>query len=223
MPASSPRPGLVFTLGRALLRPLLRLRFRPLVTGAERVPTAGAVLLASNHLAALDTVLIPSFSPRPVRFLAKASLFEGRVGRWFFPRIGAVPVHRTASTMAQTALELGRAVLGSGQVFAVFPEGSRSRDGRLYRARGGAAWLAFESGAAVVPVGIVGSDRRRDPATGSRPRIELRFGDPVVLDDLVALPAGRARREASERIRLAIQRLSGQELADAYAEGGQDG
>lgn len=216
------RPGPVFTVGRALLRPLLRLRFRPRVTGSEHVPQTGPVLLASNHLAGLDTILIPSFSPRKVQFLAKASLFESRIGSWFFPRIGAIPVHRETSSAAQAALEAGREVLADGNVFAVFPEGSRSRDGRLYRGRSGAAWLAIETGAAVVPVGVIGTNRQlRDPATGRVPRVELRFGAPVRLDDLAGMPAGRARREATERIMAAIQALTGQELAAEHAAGGR--
>ena len=215
-------PGPVFTIGRAVLRPLLRLRFRPRVTGADAVPASGPVLLASNHLSGLDTILIPSFSPRRVRFLAKASLFRGRIGGWFFREIGAVPVHREASAAAQAALDAGRDVLAAGQVFAVFPEGSRSRDGRLARGRAGAAWLALETGAPVVPVGLVGTNRRlRNPATGRPDRIEIRFGEPVALDDLRGLPPGRARREATERIMDAIQALTGQERADGHAPGGR--
>ncbi|MBK0418401.1 1-acyl-sn-glycerol-3-phosphate acyltransferase [Leucobacter sp. CSA1] len=220
--APPPRPGVVFTIGRAVLRPLLHLRFRPRISGASRIPATGPVLLASNHLSGIDTILIPSFATREVQFLAKASLFQGRLGGWFFRSIGAVPVHREAGAAAQAALEAGRDVLAAGQVFAVFPEGSRSRDGRLHRGRTGAAWMALETGAAVIPVGLVGTNRTlRDPATGRPPRMEVRFGDPVPLDDLAGLPAGRARHEATERIMSAIHALTGQEFADGFAEGGR--
>lgn len=216
------RPGPVFFIGRAVLRPLLRLRFRPRVSGREHVPATGPVLLASNHLSGLDTILIPSFSPRKVQFLAKASLFESRIGGWFFRQIGAIPVHRETSSAAQEALDAGRGVLASGSVFAVFPEGSRSRDGRLYRGRAGVAWLALETGATVVPVGLIGTNRKlRDPATGQAARVEVRFGPPVPLEDLAGLPGGRARREATERIMTAIHSLTGQELADDHAAGGR--
>lgn len=216
------RPGPVFFIGRALLRPLLRLRFRPLISGRDRVPATGPVLLASNHLSGLDTILIPSFAPRRVQFLAKASLFDSRAGGWFFRQIGAVPVRREASAQAQAALDAGREVLWGGNVFAVFPEGSRSRDGRLYRGRGGAAWLALETGATVVPVGLVGTNRRlANPRTGRPDRVEVRFGEPLRLDDLAEVPAGRARREATARIMAAIQSLTGQELADEHAVGGR--
>lgn len=213
------RPGPVFTIGRAVLRPLLRVRFRPRIVGAEHIPGAGPVLLASNHLDGLDTVLIPSFSTRKVQFLAKESLFKRGVLGWFFRQIGAIPVHRGAGSAAQAALDAGRAVLADGQVFAVFPEGSRSRDGRLHRGRGGAAWMALETGATVVPVGLIGTNRRlRDPHTGKAPRVEVRFGEPVPLDDLAGLPGGRARRLATERIMGAIHALTGQELAEGYAQ-----
>lgn len=186
------------------------------------MPEDGAVLLASNHLSGLDTILIPSFAPRQVQFLAKASLFHGRIGRWFFTSIGAIPVHRETSSAAQDALNLGRDVLAAGNVFAVFPEGSRSRDGRLYRGRGGAAWLALETGATVVPVGLVGTNRRlRDPRTGQRQRVAIHYGPPIDLTDLAGLPAGRARREATERIMHAIHALTGQDRSEGYAEGGR--
>ncbi|PRI11537.1 1-acyl-sn-glycerol-3-phosphate acyltransferase [Leucobacter massiliensis] len=217
------RPGPVFTIGRAVLRPLLWLRFRPRVTGREHVPASGPVLLVSNHLSGLDTILIPSCSPRKVQFLAKASLFRSRLGGWFFRQIGAIPVHREASAAAQAALEAGRRVLAEGHVFAVFPEGTRSRDGRLSPGKPGAAWMALETGAAVVPVGLIGTNRRlREPRAGRRERVAVRFGPPIPLGDLAGLPGGRARREATERIMTAIQALTGQERADRSSAGDAD-
>lgn len=204
----------VFVIGRAVLRPLLKLRYRALVTGLEHIPSSGPVLLASNHLASLDSILIPSLATRQVRFLAKASLFERRIGGWFMRQIGSIPVQRESGAAAQAALEAGLAVLRDGGVFAIFPEGHRSRDGRLHPGRSGAAYLALRAGAQLVPVGLIGTNRKlRDPGTGRRPRVEVRFGAPVQLDDLAGLPGGRARREATDRIMSAIQSLSGQELA----------
>ena len=214
------RPGPVFYIGRALLKPLLWLRFRPRVSGRSNVPASGPVLLVSNHQSGLDTILIPSFAPRRVQFLAKASLFKSPLGGWFFTGIGAVPVHRGATSAASAALESGRGVLESGSAFVVFPEGSRSRDGRLYQGRGGAAWLARATGATVIPVGLVGTDRsQRDPKTGRALRVSLTFGAPLNLTDLDGLPAGRARREATARMMTAIQALTGQTLAESFAEG----
>jgi len=179
------------------------------------------VLLASNHLSSLDTILIPALASRQVRFLAKSSLFSTRIGGWFMRQIGSVPVIREAGSAANAALEAGRRVLAAGEVFAVFPEGSRSRDGRLYRGRSGAAYLALSTGATVIPVGLRGTDRRwKDPTTGRSPRVEVRFGAPIDVTDLQELPAGRARREATERIMSEIQRLTGQERVDQHADGG---
>lgn len=221
-PASQPtaltRPGVVFLAGRAILRPLLKLRYRARVSGLEHVPEAGAVLLVSNHLSMLDTILIPSLTSRQVRFLAKSSLFESRVGGWFMREIGSVPVARGAGSEAQGALLAGQAVLSAGEVFAIFPEGSRARDGRLYRGRSGAAFMALATGAQVVPVGLIGTNRRlKGPSSGRAPRVQVKFGPVVPLDDLAGLPAGRARREATARIMAAIQSLTGQELADEYS------
>lgn len=224
----SPRPqgkqsakaGWVFFFGRAMLRPILRLRYRPQITGIANIPATGPVLLASNHLSAIDTILIPSFASRKVQFLAKESLFTGAVRGWFFRSVGAVPVYRETGSSAQTALHAGNEVLQSGGVFAIFPEGSRSKTGKLHRGRTGAAWLSLNSGATVVPVGLIGTDRKRD-ARGKRLRVQMKFGAPLHFDHLAHLPAGGARKEATEQIMSAIQHLTGQERSDAYAEGGR--
>lgn len=213
------RPNWMFTVGRACIKPTLMLRYRPLVTGREHVPKSGPVLLASNHLGSLDTILIPSFAPRTVQFLAKASLFRGRFRNWVMRSIGAVPVYREAGSEAQAALEAGKRVLEAGGVFAVFPEGSRSRTGLLNRGRTGAAWLAMESGAAVIPVGLIGTDRKPSPATGRKPRVQIAFGPAIDTAGLDGLPQGQARREMTERIMAGIQALSGQKRSDTYAGG----
>lgn len=207
------KPGIVFTIGRAVLRPLLWLRYRPRVSGYEHVPESGPVLLASNHLAKADTILIPSFSPRKVQFLAKAGLFESPIGGWFFRHIGAVPVHRDVGSAAQAALQAGMAVLEAGQVFAVFPEGSRSLDGRLYRGHSGAAYLALATGATVIPVGLINNSLTA----------EIKFGAALDFSDLAELPGGKARAIATERIMSAIQSLTGQIRSDEYAAGSRDG
>ena len=220
--AASPvsRPGWVFFLGRAILRPTFWLLFRTRVSGRERIPVTGPVLLAANHLSGWDTVLIPVASPRPVQFLSKQSLFTGRGARgrfvrWFFTSIGGVPVVRAAGRDAQAALEAGSAILRAGSVFAVFPEGSRSRDGRLYQGRSGAAWMALETGAVVVPVGLIGTADVRPLGWlvgGIRPQVV--FGEPVELADLTGSAPGAARRIATARIMDAIAALTGQERAD---------
>lgn len=216
----SSRAGWLYSAGRSVLRPYLWVRYRPVISGAEHVPKHGPVLLVSNHLSSVDTILIPCFAPRQVRFLAKASLFGNRFTNWVLRGVGAVPVYREAGSEAQAALEAGRTILHEGNVFAVFPEGSRSTTGLLNNGRGGAAWLALETGATVVPIGLRGTDRTKRQ-NGARERVSLTFGEPISLDDLSSLPGGRARRETTERIMAAIQSLSGQERSGTYAEGGR--
>ena len=225
----APRPGAVYFVGRTILRPLFWLLYRPAVQGRAHIPAHGPVLLASNHLSSWDTVLIPVAASRPVQFLTKSSYFTrpgvlGRVLRWFFTSIGGVPVVRSRGRDARAALDAGARILRAGSAFGIFPEGTRSRDGRLYRGHGGAAWLALETGAAVVPVGLVGTDRMR-ALRHLRPghtRPAVRFGAPIDTSDLAGLPLGRARAELTERLMRAIADLSGQTRADAVNASSRD-
>ncbi|MBD3752611.1 MAG: 1-acyl-sn-glycerol-3-phosphate acyltransferase [Micrococcales bacterium] len=192
--------------------------YRPRIVGRGNVPARGPVLLASNHLASLDTVIIPTSAARPVQFLIKSSYFTrsgviGRFMRWFFTSIGGVPVYRATGRDARAALDAGASILRAGSVFAVFPEGTRSRDGRLHEGHGGAAWMAYDTGATVVPVGLIGTGTIRPLShlVPGRPRIEVRFGEPLDLSDLDGVPAGKVRREITERTMSAIAALTGQE------------
>lgn len=213
------KASLLYVIGRSLIRPVLRLRYRPKISGCHHVPASGPVLLVSNHLAALDPVFIPSFSPRQVRFLAKASLFNTPLRNWVMRNVGAVPVYREAGSAAQAALESGKTILSSGHVFAIFPEGSRSLTGKLHKGRTGAAWLALETGATVIPVGLTGTNRGRQKHSSLR--MEMRFGPALDLSDLADFPRGAARHIATERIMTAIQSLTGQERSESFAEGGR--
>jgi 1-acyl-sn-glycerol-3-phosphate acyltransferase len=217
-PAPAPKPGAVYFAGRSVLRPLFWIMYRPRIVGRDNVPERGPVLLASNHLASLDTVIIPTAAARPVQFLIKSSYFTGpgivgRLKRWFFTSIGGVPVHRAVGRGARAALDAGSSILRAGSVFAVFPEGTRSRDGKLHEGHGGAAWMARETRATVVPIGLIGTGTATPLShlLPGRPRLEVHFGEPLDLTDLEDLPDGRARREITERTMVAIARLSGQE------------
>ncbi len=228
-PTPAPRAGAVYFLGRAILRPLFWVMYRPRIVGRTNVPEHGSVLLVSNHLSSLDTVIIPTSAVRPVQFLIKASYFAGsgvlgRFKRWFFGSIGGVPVHRATGRDARAALDAGSSILRAGSVFAVFPEGTRSRDGKLHEGHGGAAWMARDTGAAVVPVGLIGtgSVRPLSHLLPGRPRLEVRFGEPLDLTDLAGMPDGRARREITERMMAAIARLSGQERSGSVNASSRD-
>ncbi|WP_442879089.1 lysophospholipid acyltransferase family protein [Agromyces sp. CCNWLW203] len=219
------RQGPLYRIVRGFLRPLVRLVYRPKITGAEHVPMRGPVILASNHLSFVDSIVIPLASPRPVQFLAKSSYFTGTgfsgwVSRTFFGAIGAVAVERGAGSQAQEALDAGRRILDAGNAFAIYPEGTRSLDGRLYRGRTGVAWLALTTGAKVVPVGLIGTEEIQ-PVGAKLPRVRpvtVRFGEPLDLARHGQATSGRARRAATDEIMAAIHALSEQELAGAYNE-----
>ena len=165
------------------------------------------------------------FDSRPVQFLAKSHYFTGKglkgwVSRTFFTAIGAVSVERGAGAQAQAALDQGRRILESGSAFALYPEGTRSLDGRLYRGRTGVAWLALTTGAVVVPVGLIGTQEIQ-PVGAKLPRVRpvsVRFGEPIDLRHHGNATSGRARRAATDEVMAAIHALSGQELAGAYNE-----
>ncbi|GLI25956.1 1-acyl-sn-glycerol-3-phosphate acyltransferase [Agromyces rhizosphaerae] len=217
------RPGFVYFLVRGILRPLALLVYRPTITGREHVPRTGPVVIASNHLSLIDSIVIPIVAPRPVQFLTKSDYFTGTgvsgwISRAFFEAIGAVAVERGAGSQAQAALDRGRDVLESGSAFAIYPEGSRSTDGLLYRGRTGVAWLSLATGAPVVPVGLIGTEAIQ-PVGTRWPRVrpvEVHFGPPIVPDAEASETSGRARRELTEQVMAGIHALSGQELAGRY-------
>jgi 1-acyl-sn-glycerol-3-phosphate acyltransferase len=212
-------------LSRIVLAPVARLLWRPRIIGRRNVPKSGAVLFASNHRSFIDSVVITLVSPRSVSFLAKAEYFNGHgfrgwASRSFFTSIGAIPVVRGAGSAAQDALDSGFHVLEHGGAFAIYPEGTRSLDGRLYRGRTGVAWLALTSGAVVIPVALTGTQDLQ-PVGSRLPHIRpvtVEFGAPLDLSAHGSAESGKARRKATDEIMAAIQRMSGQELANAYNE-----
>jgi 1-acyl-sn-glycerol-3-phosphate acyltransferase len=212
-----------YALLRLVLRALMRL-WRVRVEGLENVPRSGGVLLASNHLSFIDSLLIPVVVPRRVAFLAKAEYFEGRglrgaLTRLWFRALGAVPVRRGSHGEAMASLQVALEVLRDGDGFGIYPEGTRSRDGRLYRGRTGVAWLALASGAPVVPVGLVGTDKVQ-PVGSRRPHlapVTVRFGTPLSAAAYESLAAGAARRALTDDVMAAVAALSGQEVAPGYA------
>jgi 1-acyl-sn-glycerol-3-phosphate acyltransferase len=209
-----------------VITPLARIIYRPHVEGWETVPRSGPVIFASNHLSFIDSIAIPVAAPRPVHFLAKSSYFEGHglsgwASREFFTAIGAIPVKRGAGQAALDALDQQRQLLEAGKAVALYPEGTRSLDGRLYKGRTGVAFLALQTGAPVVPVGLIGTDKVM-PVGAKTPslkhRVTVRFGKPLDLGHHGPAESGKARRLATDDIMAAIHALSGQELANAYNE-----
>lgn len=210
----------------AVVPPLLRAVWRPTVTGAENVPRTGGVLLASNHLSFADSIVIPSVSPRPVHFLAKSDYFtgtgiKGAAQRAWFEGLGMLPVDRDDPQAALGSLEVALEVLNKGEAFGIYPEGTRSRDGRLYRGRTGVAHLALTAGVPVVPVGLRGTAELQ-PVGSSLPRlakVTVEFGQPIqVAGRFDGVPLGKARRALTDEVMEAIAALSGQDVAGVYNE-----
>ena len=215
-----------YKVSHGVVAPLSKLLWRPTITGTENVPPTGGVLIASNHLSFIDSFAIPIAAPRPVAFLAKSDYFtgtgvSGAVRRAFFANSNAIPVDRHSSRAAQESLDAALLVLQEGRGFGIYPEGTRSRDGRLYKGRTGVAWLALTAGVPVVPVGLEGTERIQ-PVGSNRPRlarVTVKFGQPLDFTGRAdGVPLGRARREVTDEIMAAIQALSGQEPAGVYTD-----
>lgn len=215
---------------RVVVRPTALAIWRPDIIGADHVPADGPVILASNHLSFADSVVIPLAAPRQVAFLTKDDYFtgtgvKGMISRQWFTAIGSIPVNRENTRAAQESLDLALAHLRTGGAFGIYPEGTRSRDGRLYRGKTGVAWLALTAGCPVVPVALTGTDRLQ-PVGASLPKrvkVRVQFGAPLDFTGRFdEVPAGRARREATDEIMAAIQAMSGQETAGAYNQRPQD-
>ena len=211
---------------QAVVPPLARAIWRPVVEGVENVPAEGPVILASNHLSFADSLVIPIVAPRRVVFLAKEEYFttpgiKGRLSNAWFTGLGMLPVSRDDTRSAMASLDTALEVLARGQALGLYPEGTRSRDGRLYRGRTGVAQLALVSGVPIVPVGLIGTEKLQ-PVGSTWPRlakVTVRFGTPIhVAGEYDGVPPGRARREITDRVMTEIQRLSGQEPAGVYNE-----
>ena len=212
---------LKYTLGIAL-----KLVFRPWSRGRENVPRRGPVILVSNHLSFADHFFGPLPLPRKLVFLAKAEYFngkglKGRVSRAFFAGSGQIPIDRTGGQASERALRSGLRVLAAGEVLGIYPEGTRSPDGRLYRGRTGVARLALESRAPVVPCAMIGTFEFL-PSGSRRPSLKIRpgvvFGPPMEFSRFYGQESDRAAlREVTDEIMGEIAKLSGQEYIDRYA------
>ncbi|MDK3257324.1 lysophospholipid acyltransferase family protein [Blastococcus capsensis] len=210
-----------YVLATFVLRPLFFILCRPRITGREHVPLDRPVILASNHLSFIDSIVIPLAAPRRVAYLAKAEYFTGRgfsgwVTRTLFTALGAYPVERETHRAAQSALDTALGILRGGTAFGLYPEGTRSKDGRLARGKTGVAWLALTADCPVVPVAVHGTDRVQPVgARWPRPhRVTVTFGEPLTFPEQRGQAnRNRARREVTDRIMVAIAELSGQETA----------
>jgi 1-acyl-sn-glycerol-3-phosphate acyltransferase len=208
-----------------LLGPLLRLFFRPRIEGAEHIPATGGAVLASNHLAVADSFFLPLMVSRRVTFLAKREYFtgtgvKGALKRWFFAGAGQVPIDRSSGAAARAALDTGVRLLAEGSLLGVYPEGTRSPDGRLYKGKTGLARMVLQARVPVIPVVMIGTDRANP--IGSRMwkpyPIRIRIGKPLDFSRYDGLVGDRfVERSITDEIMYALMELSGQEYVDVYA------
>ncbi|GAB3752615.1 lysophospholipid acyltransferase family protein [Zhihengliuella somnathii] len=213
----------VFDGVRSTVSGSLKVLCRPTVTGLENIPTDGPFIVASNHLSFLDSVIIQALLPREVAFFAKAEYFttpgvKGRIMKSFFEAVGSIPVERGEQAASVAALDQLVEILDSGGGIGIYPEGTRSRDGRLYRGRTGVGWLALSTGAPVVPVGLKGTEKLQPAGSNRiRPRhFSLTVGEPLRFEHVGPKHPLPARRQATDAIVDAIGELTGQERTDHY-------
>lgn len=214
---------MVYRALKILLTPIFRLLWRVRVEGAEHIPVRGPVILAPNHVTFLDSFFLPLVVSRRVTFVAKAEYFDSWKTAWFFHAVGQIPMRREGGSASERALAAARDVLDGGGVLGIYPEGTRSPDGRLYRGHTGVARLALGCRVPVVPVGLVGtSDVQRPGSNLPRPfkRVTVRFGAPM---ELARHHAGAAEdplalRSFTDELMFEIRALSCQEYVDRYAK-----
>ncbi len=214
--------NLPYGLLRAFLTPFLMVLFRPKVIGLRNVPVTGPVILASNHLSFSDSIFMPLVVPRKVTFLAKSEYFtapgpKGLLKKLTFLALGQVPVDRSGGRRSEAALITGLKVLSDGNCLGIYPEGTRSPDGRLYKGRTGLVRLALESGAPIIPVAMFDTDKIQ-PTGKVIPkimRVKMVFGEPIYLKgDSTNL---QLLRDLTDELMRKIQELSGQEYVDIFA------
>jgi 1-acyl-sn-glycerol-3-phosphate acyltransferase len=217
---------LYWLLKYIILGPWLKLIFRPQVEGRENVPDEGPAIIASNHLSFSDSIFMPLMVKRKVTFVAKAEYFTGKgIKGWlikmFFVGTGTIPVDRSGGRAAQAALETQLRVLRSGNLAGIYPEGTRSPDGRLYRGKTGVARLALESGARVIPVVMLNADEIQPPGKviPRIKRVKIRFGRPLDFSRYAGMSGDRfVERAVTDEIMYELMELSGREYVDIYAQ-----
>jgi 1-acyl-sn-glycerol-3-phosphate acyltransferase len=211
----------LYWLLKCVLTPVVRLAERVRVEGRDHLPQWGAVILAANHRSFVDSIFIPLVVPRRVTFVAKAEYFDDPKTAWFFKSCGQIPITRDGGSASERALASATQVLRAGKVFAIYPEGTRTRDGCLHRGHTGVARLALRCNVPIVPIGLVGTDEVQ-PIDARFPTVfrdvTVRFGEPIE----PARYAGRehdhmALRELTDEVMYEIGQLSGYEYVDTYA------
>lgn len=220
---------MLYELAKPVVMAISRALWNPAILGVEHVPDHGPVILASNHLAYCDAVFLPGQLRRTVHFLGKSDMFSGsslpqRIGARIMRGLHVMPVDRSGGSAARSAIDAGTAVLEAGEILGIYPEGTRSPDGRLYRGKTGVARLALATGAPIVPVAMLGAyeaQRGRTYFPRRHPQIRVVLGEPPLVRDLAGSWEGTddaaVLRGVTEAVMERIQELSGQERSEEYS------
>ncbi len=205
--------------------PLLKSLFRPWVVGQENVPRTGGVIMASNHLSVIDSVFLPLYLDRRISFLAKSEYFTGKgvkgwVTRVFMKATGQLPIDRSGGKASEASLNTGLRVLGGGDLLGIYPEGTRSPDGKMYRGRTGVARMVLEAGVPIVPIAMIDTEKMM-PIGRRLPRIRrigIIIGEPLDFSRFEGMEGDRfILRSITDELMYEMQRLSKQEYVDVYA------
>lgn len=221
------RYGRWYPLNRFAIAPFLKFLVRVYQPGLAHVPTHGPAILAPNHISFLDSALLMATLPRQIRFVGKAEYLDDWKTRTLFPAMGMIPIDRSGGSASTAALDAARRVLDDGGLFGIFPEGTRSRDGRLHKGHTGLARLALQTGAPIIPVGIVGT-REIQPPDAPMPRpfmpATFSFGAPIDVTRLTEQADDRlALRQITDEVMFEIRSLTGQEYVPRYATRSPEG
>ncbi len=206
---------------RAVLTPPFKYLWRISTEGEQHLPTAGGAIVAPNHISVLDSFFVPLVLPRRITYVGKAEYMDDWKTKFLFPAMGMIPIDRSGGNAAQGALDAAAGILDAGELFGIYPEGTRARDGLLHKGHTGIARLALRTGSPIVPVGIIGTRDIQPPdARFPRPfrRVHIRFGRPIDVKRYTELSDDRlVLRQITDEVMFEIRNLSGQEYVDTYA------
>ena len=213
--------GQLQSVASAVLRPPFKFLWRITTEGLERLPVTGGAIIAPNHISVLDSFFVPLVLPRRITYVGKAEYLDDWKTRWLFPAMGMIPIDRSGGDASKRALDAAAGILQAGELFGIYPEGTRSRDGVLHRGHTGMARLALRTNSPIVPVGIIGTDAVQPPdARWPTPfrRVHLRFGRPVDVERYRDRAGDRlVLRQITDEVMYEIRNLSGQDYVDSYA------
>ncbi len=219
------RTGQIQTAAKIVLKPIFRFAWRVRTEGLENVPSSGSAIIAPNHTSVLDSFFVPLVLRRRITYVGKAEYMDDWKTKLLFPAMGMIPIDRSGGDASQRALDASARILESGELFGIYPEGTRSHDGRLYRGKTGVARLALETGVPVIPVAVLGTDVVAPPGKkfGTFTRPGVRFGKPLDFSRYEGMENDRyILRSITDEIMYEIMRLSGQEYVDMYAAKAKD-